>query len=168
MKDKKKVILLDRDGVINKKMPPHEYVLSWGEFEFLPGAIEGIKLLKDAGFTLVLITNQQGIGKELMTNNNLVHIHNKMLSILSKNGTKIDYIYHCPHLQDENCNCRKPKSGMVEKAAKEIGFNPRETILIGDGENDKILAKNVDAKFFKVDKKNNLLAVAKRIILKKP
>lgn len=167
MKEKKKVILMDRDGVINKKMPPHEYVLRWEEFEFLPGAIEGVKLLKEAGFTLVLITNQQGIGKELMTDGDLIHIHNKMLSALVRKGAKIDYIYYCPHLQEENCACRKPKPGLVEKAAREIGFEPKKTVLIGDDETDRLLAKNVGAKFFRVDGKNNLLDIAKRIILKK-
>jgi histidinol-phosphate phosphatase family protein len=163
----KKVVLLDRDGVVNKNAPLHDHVKKWEEFDFLPEAAEGIKRLNDAGFTIVLITNQQGIGKGLMTEEDLTNIHDKMQRELSKKGARIDYIYYCPHLQDENCKCRKPKPGMVEKAAKEIGFNPKKAILIGDSENDKKLAEVVGAKFFKVDEKNSLLTVVNRIMFKK-
>jgi D-glycero-D-manno-heptose 1,7-bisphosphate phosphatase len=111
-------LFLDRDGVINKKIEG-DYVRSWSQFEFIDGAIEGLKILRKIFGRIIVVTNQRGIGLGLMTENDLHKIHENMQKILQENGVFIDKIYYCPHdYQKENCDCRKPKVGLALKAKK--------------------------------------------------
>ncbi len=133
---KHKVIFLDRDGVINKPAPPHDYIKSWEEFEFLPGAIEGLKILYDLGYKLVIVTNQRGIARGMLTWNKLNEIHEKMQEVLKQNGVTIDHIFVCPHDESDNCNCRKPKDGLLRKIEEYYEVDKEHSYMVGDSVSD--------------------------------
>lgn len=131
-------LFLDRDGVINQKLE-NDYVKIPEEFILLPRVKEAIDKLSRIFSRIILITNQQGIGKRLMSELDLTIIHNKMQEGLDN---KITAIYFCPHLASEDCNCRKPKTGMILKAQKdfpEIAYN--KSIIVGDSKSDIELGK---------------------------
>lgn len=132
----KKVVFLDRDGVINKKIPDHCYVTKWDEFEFLPGIVEALKQLDQDSYQIYIITNQQGVGRGVMTEANLVSIHQQMLRELSRHGVTITDIYYCPHNKTDYCDCRKPRSGLLFRAAREHYLDLTRVILIGDSQKD--------------------------------
>ena len=159
-----KAVFLDRDGTINKSAPEHGYIKKWSEFEFLPEAVDAIKLLNDKGIKAIVITNQQGIGKKLMTLDDLSEIHANMQEELGKQNALIDAFYFCPHLKEENCSCRKPKPGMLLKAAEDFGLEMSECIFIGDNERDIEAANAAGCKSIKIDKDGSLLKAVKSII----
>lgn len=132
----RRAIFLDRDGVINEKMPDGRYVTRWEEFKFLPGVAEAIKAFNDMGFLVVIVTNQRGIAKGLYTEEDLREIHRRMCRRIERAGGRIDAIYYCPHDIHENCNCRKPKPGMILKAAEELKIDLPSSYLIGDSITD--------------------------------
>ena len=160
----KKVILLDRDGVINKKPPKAEYVKSWEEFEFLPGAIDALKLLTKKKYEIIIISNQAGIGRGVMTEEDLKEIHEKFLEVCKKEGVSIKGIYYCPHDWDAGCFCRKPKPGMLFKAAADHNFDPTKAILIGDDERDKHAGKAANCRTILLQHGQNLLAIVKGLV----
>lgn len=137
-------LFLDRDGVINRKLP-EAYVRVWEEFEFLPGVLENFKILTSYFAHTFLVTNQQGIGKGLMEEKMLIEIHNKMQNNLNKHGGDFDGVYYCPHLaNDSSCTCRKPQSGMAleaKKAFPKIDF--AQSLMIGDADTDMIFGKKL-------------------------
>lgn len=155
----KKVILLDRDGVINKKAPKAEYVKNWEEFEFLPGAIDALKLLTEKKYEIIIISNQAGIGRRVMTEEDLKQIHEKFLEICRQEGVNIKGIYYCPHDWDEGCFCRKPKPGMLFKAANDHNFDLTKAIFIGDDERDEQAGKAADCKTILIQRGQSLLDV---------
>lgn len=134
---KKKVVFLDRDGVINKRPPKAEYITSWEKFEFLPGAIDALKLLTKKGYEIIIISNQAGIGRGAMTEEDLKKIHKKFLEVCRKEDIEIKGIYYCPHNWDEGCFCRKPKPGMLFKAAADHYFDLTKAVFVGDDERDE-------------------------------
>jgi len=159
----KKVILLDRDGVINKKPPKAEYIKNWSEFKFLPGAIDALKLLTKKGYRIILISNQAGIGRGAMTEEDLKKIHKKFLEVCRKEGINLTGIYHCPHNWDEGCFCRKPKPGMLFKAAADHNFDLTKTIFIGDDERDEQAGKAANCKTISLHQGQNLLVIVKTL-----
>ncbi len=132
----KKVVFLDRDGVINKKPPEHDYVRHWDEFEFLPGSIEALKILTQSDYDIYLVTNQAGIARGMMSEHDLKVIHQKLKEELEKHNAKINGIYYCPHGWDDGCECRKPKPGMFFHAARDHDLDLTKAIFIGDDERD--------------------------------
>ena len=132
----RRAIFLDRDGVINEKMPEGQYVTRWEEFRLLPDVAEAIRTFNDMGFLVVVVTNQRGIAKGLYTEEDLKEIHRRMSEEIERSGGRIDAIYYCPHDIHENCNCRKPKPGMILKAAEELGIDLTSSYLIGDSITD--------------------------------
>jgi len=140
-------LFLDRDGVINKKIEG-DYVRNWKQFKFIPGVIEALNILRNIFGKIIIVTNQRGIGRGLMSHEDLETIHKKMLSIFEKEGVYIDAIYYCPHDPNkEICNCRKPKVGMALKAKKdfpEIDF--AKAIMVGDSLSDMEFAYNAGMK----------------------
>src|SRR3990167_8124842 len=106
------LFILDRDGVINFESP--DYIKSPDEWIPIPGSIEAIAQLSKAGHTVVIATNQSGLGRGLYSVETLAKIHRKMSDAVGVLGGKINHIYFCPHHPDDNCNCRKPKSGMLQ------------------------------------------------------
>lgn len=147
---KNRAVFLDRDGVINKKPAEHDYVKSWGEFEFLPGVAEFIREIRKK-FLVIVITNQRGVSKGLMTLGDLVNVHKKMEEELGKKKAKIDGIYFCPHGAEDSCSCRKPKPGMIFSAAKDFDIDLSQSFLIGDAKSDIKVGKRAGCKTILVD-----------------
>ncbi len=148
---KRKILFLDRDGVINKKMPEGDYVKRWDEFEFLPGAIDALKTLYEDGFEIVVVTNQRGVALGVLREEILQNIHFRMQNELLNKGVKISGIYYCLHDYKDGCECRKPKIGMLVNAARDHGFDFSDAVYIGDAENDKQAAFEAGCRFIKVD-----------------
>ena len=130
-----RTVFLDRDGVINRKLE-NDYVKSWDEFQFLPGVIGAIKAINEKGYLVIVVTNQRGIAKGLMTEKDLEEIHRRMLKELKKHGAHIDDIFYCPHDISDNCNCRKPKPGMLIQAQKKWDIDFAQSYIIGDSNSD--------------------------------
>lgn len=144
-------LFLDRDGVINKKLEGR-YVRNWEEFEFMPNVLLAIKKLSNKFERILVITNQQGIGKGIMSTDELSLLHQKMQKEIVQNGGKIDEIYFCPHLEKENCNCRKPGIGMIEKAMYDFpSIDVRNSFLIGDSVSDIAAGERAGIESIKVD-----------------
>ena len=130
-----KGIFLDRDGVINED---YGYVHKWENFKFCSDVIKGLRILKEYDYKLIIVTNQSGISRKIFSEREYNELTCKYIEYLKKINIKIDGVYHCPHhplfspKPFDKCNCRKPKSGLFEKAALEHGINLRESIAIGD------------------------------------
>ncbi len=147
---KEKYVFIDRDGVINRdgsEKTEHGYIIKWEDFEFLPGVLEGFKKFKDNGFKCVIVTNQQCVGKELITEEGLEEFMNKIALEVKKSGGEIAGIFYCPHLEEELCDCRKPQSGLFHKARKELNIESFEgRYYIGDSERDVLAGKGAGLK----------------------
>lgn len=127
---------MDRDGVINAKLPENRYVSRVSEFQFLSGAFEALLVLQKLGFVLVVITNQRGIARGLMTEEDLRAVHGHMLSQLRENGISVEAVYHCPHEEFEFCACRKPEPGMILAAAQDLDIDLTSSYMVGDSPSD--------------------------------
>lgn len=139
---KRRFILLDCDGTIIVKK---DYLSNPDHVELLPGVPDTLKELKKMGFGLLVITNQSGIGRKYFSFETLSKVHQKLIDLLFEKGVNLDGIYYCPHIPEDNCLCRKPKAGMVEKAKTEHGFDPKLCFVIGDNKGDIGLGKNISA-----------------------
>ena len=138
-------LFLDRDGIINERVDG--YITDWKGFIFKTDFIDSISSLATLFSRIILITNQQGIGKGLMSKRDLEIIHEKMLKSIQEYGGRIDQIYYCPHLAEENCSCRKPKPGMALKAKEkypDIDFN--KSVMIGDTGRDIVFGRSLGMK----------------------
>ncbi|MBI3251483.1 MAG: HAD family hydrolase [Candidatus Andersenbacteria bacterium] len=137
----KKVAFLDRDGTINVD---HGYVNKVEDWEFVPGATQGMKLLQEAGFTLAVVTNQSGIAQGLYTEADMDKLHGHMKRLLSEDGVEIAHVASCPHARDQDdCDCRKPKAGMAKQIEAAIGpIDYAASWIIGDKEADVGFGKN--------------------------
>ena len=136
-------LFLDRDGVVNTRVLGG-YVQKWEQFEFLPGFLEALKILSPEFSRIIVVSNQQGIGKGLMTEEELEIIHRKMIAEIERNGGRIDRIYHSPHLEKEGSVKRKPNVGMALMARKEFpGINFKRSMMVGDSISDMIFGKRL-------------------------
>jgi len=141
-------LFMDRDDTINKRLPG-DYVKSWSEFEFLPHALEALKYFSQVFNKLIIVTNQQGIGKEIMTSDQLNVVHEQMIEEIIAAGGFIDQIYYCPHLAIEDPMCRKPNPGMAFQAVEDFpDIEFRRSVMVGDSISDmefgyKLGMKNV-------------------------
>jgi len=151
--DKTWTLFLDRDGVINKHLPD-DYVKTWDEFVFNERVFETLKKLSELVGRILIVTNQQGIGKGLMTEEDLMNIHTKMLHEIKANGGRIDAVFHAPHkVADDSYGLRKPNTGMALKAKQlfpEIDFS--KSIMVGDTASDMQFGKNAGMKTVFVNK----------------
>ena len=129
-----KLVILDRDGVINHDSAA--YIKSPEEWKPIPGSLEAIALLNQAGCHVVVATNQSGVGRGLFEMATLNAIHDKMHRALGLAGGRIDAIFFCPHAQDANCACRKPRPGLLEDIARRFNTNLRGVPSIGDSLRD--------------------------------
>ncbi|MFH1305679.1 MAG: HAD family hydrolase [Candidatus Omnitrophota bacterium] len=145
-----KYVFLDRDGVINTDpggWTEHGYVAAWKDFHFLPLVAEAIKKLFDAGYEIVIISNQQGVGKGYFTGEDLKDLTERMKRVLEEAGGKIRGVYYCTHRKEENCSCRKPKEGLFLLARKELGISTFEgKFYVGDTERDMQAGKKAGLK----------------------
>ena len=139
----KKTLFLDRDGVINKKIDG--YIAKPSELEFIPNVLSAIGVLSTIFETIVIVTNQQGIGKGLMTHDDLHSIHSHMMRHITLSGGRIDNIYYCPHLASEDSPCRKPNPGMALQAKADFAnIDFRESIMIGDSDSDILFGNQLN------------------------
>lgn len=131
-----KLIILDRDGVINRDSD--SFIKTPDEWLPLPGSLEAIARLNQAGYRVVVSTNQSGVGRGLFAMATLNAIHQKMHTSAQQVGANIDAVFFCPHTQDDNCDCRKPKSGMLLEIAKrfEINLRHENVVVVGDSLRD--------------------------------
>ncbi len=125
----KKFILLDRDGTI---IIDKHYLSDPDGVEILPNAEKGLKLMSQAGFGLIVVTNQSGIGRGYYSVQDMNSVNAKIEELLSKSSIKFDAIYHCPHAPDQECNCRKPATEMFDNAIAEFNLDPTQCYVIGD------------------------------------
>ncbi|MFC1818737.1 D-glycero-alpha-D-manno-heptose-1,7-bisphosphate 7-phosphatase [Thermodesulfobacteriota bacterium] len=146
-KPEQRFVLLDRDGTI---IIERNYLSDFHQVELLPKAAEGLKRMQDSRLGIVIITNQSGIGRGYLNIRELNLIHNRMMELLAAQDIKIDGIYFCPHIPEENCKCRKPGTGLVEEAQKNFGFNPSHCFVIGDKPCDIELGNTINATTFLV------------------
>lgn len=158
----KKVIFLDRDGVINKKIDGG-YVLSQKNLELIPDHIKALSKLAKHGYHFYIITNQRAIAKKLLSKTELKKIHLHMTKQLRKQNIKIKKIYVCPHEQG-SCECRKPKPGLLIKASDEHHINLTQSIFIGDSKTDLMAGKAVGCTTYLIDKNTTLLQIAETVL----
>ena len=137
-----RLVLIDRDGTINVE---RHYLSSPEQIELLPKTADGIKLLQRLGFRIVVVTNQSAIGRFFFDTARLEQIHERLRTILHESGATIDAIYFCPHVPEDQCQCRKPLSEMAYRAATEFTADLSKSFVIGDNVCDIELGKNVNA-----------------------
>ena len=142
----KKAAFLDRDGVINRKAPEGQYVTRWADMEFLPGSCEAIRLLNNAEFLVIVVSNQRCVAKGLITTEDLESMHAHMCREFHAAGANIDAVYYCPHDYQPPCNCRKPKPGMLLDAARTHDVRLAASWMIGDSRKDVQAGRNAGCK----------------------
>jgi D-glycero-D-manno-heptose 1,7-bisphosphate phosphatase len=136
-------LFVDRDGVINRKVPG-DYVREWSQFEFLPGAEEALVSLATCFTSVIVVTNQRGVGRGLMSESTLVQIHRSMVSRIEQSGGRIDGVYYCPHDAPVECRCRKPAPGLVRQAMIDRPvINLAHSLVVGDSDCDMRLARGL-------------------------
>lgn len=138
-------VILDRDGVLNTRPPQAEYVRTWDEFTWLPGAREALALFTAARFRVVVVTNQPGIARGKVTRAALDEIHDRMRAEAASAGGRIDRIYVCVHGWDDGCECRKPRPGLLFEAQHDFDLDLSRTTFIGDDERDALAAEAAGA-----------------------
>ena len=164
MKQKQKVVFLDRDGVINKDSP--DYIKSWDEFEFIEKSIDAIKCLTENYFKIIIITNQSAINRKFISKEDLINIHTNMKKMVESNGGKIEDIFFCPHHPDEGCLCRKPLPGLIHMAQKKYNIDLKNSFMIGDSRKDIECAKNAKCAFTILVKTGNGIKAQDELIKK--
>jgi D-glycero-D-manno-heptose 1,7-bisphosphate phosphatase len=130
----RKAVFLDRDGVINENQ--RDYVKNWDEFEFLPGVLASLRRLASTPYAIVIVSNQSAINRGLVSTAEVNAINDRMLQEIEAAGGRIDAVYVCPHRPDEACDCRKPKPGLIHRAADELGIDLAGSYLVGDALSD--------------------------------
>ncbi len=136
-----RAVFLDRDGVIN--VYRKDYVRSWEQFVFLNGSLEGMAILARLGFKLVVISNQSAIGRNLVGRQVVEDIHRRMSAQVHRAGGAIAGVYYCPHTPEQNCECRKPRSGLLIQAARDLHLDLAGSYLVGDALDDLITGQRV-------------------------
>jgi len=150
-----KAIFLDRDGVINQERK--DYVKKVEEFIILKNVSNAINLIKNHNFLVIIITNQSAVNRKLLTIENLNKIHKNLQAYLKKHNTSFDGVYFCPHTPNENCNCRKPKPGLIIQAVNDFKIEISQSFMIGDSKTDIQAAENAGCKGILLKKNQTLL-----------
>ena len=139
-----KLVILDRDGVINQDSD--DFIKTLDEFILLPGSLEAIKRLKQAGYQVVVATNQSGIARGYLTLDTLNAMHGKLNGLLAEIDATIDGYFYCPHGPDDGCECRKPKPGLYQQISQQFNVSLEGIPVIGDSLRDLEAARAVGAK----------------------
>ena len=139
---KKPAAFLDRDGTL---IDERGYLGDPGRIRFYPSVVPALKRLRKAGYRLVVISNQSGVGRGYFTMDTLKKVNRRFLQLLRSRGVRIDGVYFCPHLPAAGCSCRKPAPGMAKKAARDLALDVRRSFVIGDQVRDLQLARRVGA-----------------------
>jgi D-glycero-D-manno-heptose 1,7-bisphosphate phosphatase len=140
---KRRAVFLDRDGVIN--VCRRDHVKKWDEFEFLPGALQALAWLAKSEFLVIVTTNQAAIHRQMVDDATVRDIHARMKAEVERGDGRIHAVYYCPHLPEENCDCRKPKPGMYLRAEWQFGIDLRRSYVIGDTRADVEVAHAIGA-----------------------
>jgi histidinol-phosphate phosphatase family protein len=125
----RRAVFLDRDGTLNVDL---KYISDPGQLELFKGVAQGLRLLADHGFLLVVVTNQSGISRGLYTHETVANLHKRLQELLAKEGVRIDRFYYCPHAPADACLCRKPGIELFNKAAKDLSIHIPSSAIIGD------------------------------------
>ena len=157
-------VILDRDGVLNVKPPRAQYVRRPDEFVWIPGSLDALRTLHEAGFRIIVVTNQAGVGRNAMTAQDLADVHAAMVRDIERAGGAIDAIYVCPHDWDEGCRCRKPAPGMLFDAQREHDLDLTRTPFIGDDERDEQAARAAGCPSILVTEARPLAAVVDELV----
>ena len=139
----KRAVFIDRDGTIIEEV---DRLTRIEEIKLIQGTAEAIKKLNNAGFLTVVITNQSVVGRGMISVKELQKIHQKLLNDLKNQNAIIDAIYFCPHIPEDNCECRKPKTGLIKKAVNDLSIDLCSSFFIGDNLKDMLLAKDAGIK----------------------
>ena len=158
---KNKAIFLDRDGVINKNRD--DYVKSTKELEIFSNIGKEILKLKMKGFLIIVITNQSVINRKIITIRELEEIHSTIQKFLMKSKTSIDKFYFCPHRPDENCDCRKPKPGLILQAINEFSIDASKSWMVGDSKTDIQAGEKAGCKTILLKKNDSFTNILKKI-----
>ena len=138
----KKIVFIDRDGTIIRE-PRDKQIDSLEKLEFIPGIISGLTLLRDAGFSLVMVSNQDGLGTKKYPKRTFQEVQQKILQLLDGEGIHFEKIFICPHRANDNCSCRKPKTGLVNRFLKQNKIDESHSFVLGDRDTDVEFAKNL-------------------------
>ena len=130
---------LDRDDTLMVNCP---YLCEPSRVALFPGATEGLRAFRNAGYRLIVVSNQSGLGRGYFTREQLSAVTNRLVELLAAGGVSLDAIYYCPHTPDENCNCRKPRTGLIEAACRDFAIDLAKSWMIGDKAADLELAQN--------------------------
>jgi len=175
-----RAVFLDRDGVINQKAACGQYITRWEELRILPGVVEAIRLIKEAGYLVIVATNQRAVAKGLLTPSELEDIHQRLTNQLRRDGAVIDDIYYCPHELEPACCCRKPKAGMLLDAARKHEIDLSHSWMIGDSDRDVEAGKTAGCRTIRLVQPHehagthadalaeSLLAAAQQVLLLMP
>jgi D-glycero-D-manno-heptose 1,7-bisphosphate phosphatase len=137
---------LDRDGVINERPPPHEYVRDADDLVILPRTVEAIGLLAEAGYAPVVVSNQRGVARGFVSEEALSSIDDKIRGA----GAPVAAFYYCPHDIEAECSCRKPAPGLLLRAAAELSLSLEDSVMIGDSESDILAGAAVGARTIRI------------------
>ncbi|MFQ6093873.1 MAG: pantoate--beta-alanine ligase [bacterium] len=148
-----RAVFLDRDGTINEEVP---FLHEPEKFKLLPNAIEGLKKIQDSGYRLVIVTNQQGIGLGYFPEEDFFRVNTAMFRILSQHGIVISKIYFCPHSEADDCECRKPKIGLLKRAQKDLNLDLSRCYFIGDKPVDVETGQNAGSKTILLSRKTGV------------
>ncbi|MHC5053942.1 MAG: D-glycero-alpha-D-manno-heptose-1,7-bisphosphate 7-phosphatase [Planctomycetota bacterium] len=129
-------VFVDRDGTINANPTHGDFVTRPGDLRLLPGSAEALRRLKEAGYLVVVFTNQSGVGRGVMTAADVEVVNAHLGDVLAEGGASLDGVYFCPHVNEDGCECRKPKPGLLTRAAEELGIDLSRSWGVGDGARD--------------------------------
>jgi D-glycero-D-manno-heptose 1,7-bisphosphate phosphatase len=161
---RRRSVILDRDGVINKRPPKAEYVRTWDDFEWLPGAKEALRVFSEAGYRVIVVSNQAGIGRGVMTEDDLTRIHLKMKETAVEAGGCVEAVYYCPHDWEFGCECRKPRPGLLFRAQRELSLDLSRTPFIGDDARDAEAADAAGCPSVMLSEGLSLLDAARQLV----
>jgi D-glycero-D-manno-heptose 1,7-bisphosphate phosphatase len=158
-------VILDRDGVLNERPPRAEYVRRPEDFRWLPGALEALRMLNEAGYRVLVVSNQAGVARGAMSDRDLAAVTSRMVGEAAAAGGRIDAVYHCTHDWDEGCACRKPRPGMLFSAQRDHHLDLTRTVFVGDDERDGEAARAAGCPFVLVEDGRGLLDVTREVLL---
>ncbi len=158
-----KAVFLDRDATLNSDIG-HYYIYRPEDFQLNPGVLKGLKLLVDAGYKLIVVSNQGGIAKGIYGHEDVAAVHQKMKELLARAGISLTAIYYCPHHEDiAPCKCRKPGTLLFEQAIESHAIDIGKSYMIGDSERDMQAAKAVGLKGLRIEKNESILPYCLKI-----
>lgn len=138
----RRFVLLDRDGTLNVE---RDYLSDPAQLDLIAGVGPALARLRALGFGLVVLTNQSGVARGYFDLDTVARVHERLAAMLAAEGVALDGLYFCPHGPEDGCACRKPRPGMVERAAADLGFDPGQSFMIGDSPVDIALGRAVGA-----------------------